>query len=59
VCCWTDILPVENGLGWTNCLMYHGLTFSTENGPGLTFSCGTDGDLIRMNGFPPMAQMVT
>jgi hypothetical protein len=33
--------------------MYHGLTFSAENGPGLTFSCGTDGDLIRMNGLPP------
>jgi hypothetical protein len=39
--------------------MYHGLTFSVENGPGLTFSCGTAGDPIKMNGPPPKACMVT
>jgi hypothetical protein len=32
--------------------MYHGLTFFAENGPGLTFFYGTDGDLIKMNGDP-------
>jgi hypothetical protein len=36
-------------------LMYHGMTFSAENGPGLTFSCGTYGELIKINGSPPMA----
>jgi hypothetical protein len=40
-------------------LKYHGLTFFAENGPRLTFSCGIDGDLIKMNNPPPMAQMVT
>jgi hypothetical protein len=30
-----------------------------EVGTGIKLSCGTDGDLIKMNGPPPMAQMVT
>jgi len=39
--------------------MYHGMTFSVENVPLLTFSCDTDGDLILMNGLPHMERMVT
>jgi hypothetical protein len=50
MCCWNEHYLCGEWSRLNKLLMYHELTFSIENGPRPTFSCGTDGDLIKMNG---------